>query len=71
MITSIVQVVSVCGSYFCVCKLFLCVEVISVTTLKDFWKHYKLNLIPHTLFWDCPKFKEAVDDNWIVAIKEF
>ena len=26
---------------------------------------------PNTPFWDCPKFKEATDDNWNVANKGF
>ena len=29
------------------------------------------NPLPNTLFWDYPKFKEAADDNWNVAIKGF
>ena len=27
-----------------------------------------LNPFPNTSFWDHPKFKEAADDNWNVAI---
>ena len=27
------------------------------------------NPLPNTPFWDRPKFKEAADDNWNVAIK--
>ena len=30
-----------------------------------------INLFPKSPFWDCPKFKEAADDNWNVAIKGF
>ena len=30
-----------------------------------------LNPFPNTLFWDLPKFKEAADNNWNVAIKGF
>ena len=30
-----------------------------------------INLFHDTQFWDRPKFKEAADDNWNVAIKEF
>ena len=30
-----------------------------------------INPFPNTLFWDCPKFKEAADDNWNVAVKGF
>ena len=29
------------------------------------------NLFPNTPFWDRPKFKEAADDNWNVAIEVF
>ena len=29
------------------------------------------NPFPNTPFWDRPKFKEAADDNWNMAIKEF
>ena len=31
----------------------------------------ELNPFPNTPFWDRPKFKEAADDDWNVAIKEF
>ena len=31
----------------------------------------EFNPFPNTPFWDCPKFKEAADDNWNVAIKGF
>ena len=31
----------------------------------------ELNPFPNTPFWDCPKFKEAADDNWNVATKGF
>ena len=30
-----------------------------------------LNPYPNTPFWDGPKFKEAADDNWNMAIKGF
>ena len=30
-----------------------------------------INPFPNTPFWDHPKFKEAADDNWNVAIKGF
>ena len=30
-----------------------------------------VNPFPNTPFWDRPKFKEAADHNWNVAIKEF
>ena len=32
---------------------------------------YYVNPFPTTPFWDRPKFKEDVDDNWNVAIKGF
>ena len=42
----------------------------------SFEKHYLqvrekdfVNPFPSTPFWDRPKFKEAADDNWNVAIK--
>ena len=30
-----------------------------------------VNPFPNTPFWDCPKFKEAAENNWNVAIKDF
>ena len=30
-----------------------------------------INPFPNAPFWDCPKFKEAADDNWNVAIEGF
>ena len=30
-----------------------------------------LNPFPNSSFWNCPKFKEAADSKWNVAIKEF
>ena len=30
-----------------------------------------INPFPNTPFWDHPKFKEAADDNWTVAIQRF
>ena len=30
-----------------------------------------INPFPKTPFWDRPKFKEAADNNWNVAIKRF
>ena len=30
-----------------------------------------VNPFPNTPFWDRPRFKEAADDNWNVAIKGF
>ena len=32
---------------------------------------FLLNPFPKIQFWDHPKFKEAADDNWNVAIKGF
>ena len=31
----------------------------------------ELNPLPYTPFWDRPKFKDAADDNWNVAIEGF
>ena len=30
--------------------------------------NFLFNLFPNTPFWDRPKFKDAADDNWNVAI---
>ena len=42
-----------------------------IETLKHVLEHSKVNPFPNTPFWDGPKFKEASNDNWNVAIKEF
>ena len=31
----------------------------------------QVNPFPNSPFWGRPKFKQAADDNWIVAIKRF
>ena len=41
----------------------------SITELCFKIARRKLNLFPNTPFWDRPKFKEAENDNWNVAIK--
>ena len=40
--------------------------------MKKMVVEYRLqnfNTFPDPPFWDCPKFKEAADNNWNVAIK--
>ena len=44
-----------------------CLSLLFQTSLMSKW----LNPFPNTPFWDHPKFKEAADNNWNVAIKRF
>ena len=50
------------------------IMLIEQPTLMQTWYIAELAisyLFPNTPFWNRPKFKEAADDNWNVAIKGF
>ena len=40
-------------------------------TFRQYQFQDYINLFPNTPIWDRPKFKEAADNNWNVAIKGF
>ena len=43
----------------------------SLSPFHSWFFSWTLNPFPNSPFWDFPKFKEAADDNWNVAIKGF